>query len=288
MKAYRLSVLIITFLLLVSSIVSLSLGWLTNFKDVLPPLDFSAGAPDGFTLTEIRYDYIPETATAVTQIIEENKETFGEGAFDVTDLQFGKITNLSSLEEFNYVYYAIKVPKKNGGNISLGISYTDCDGDGAHYKIYVPTKNADGDVETDANGYIVTELLEDADTLEDIGYIEVDENGNKIGTFITYSFAISENAPSYYADVADMDALFEEDKAEDEKSAEKKEHQMFDDGSGSPVMNDVEYSATADYYYIYVKLTPNIELYSKFIDHLWDNMPFHLAYEVRVKLEVNP
>jgi glycerol-3-phosphate dehydrogenase len=36
------------------------------------------------------------------------------------------------------------------------------------------------------------------------------------------------------------------------------------------------------------KLEPNVSLYKHFIEHLWNNMPFFLAYEIRVTLDVSP
>ena len=59
------------------------------------------------------------------------------------------------------------------------------------------------------------------------------------------------------------------------------------DNAGNPVTETLTFAGEADeFYYAYIKLEPNVAIYSGFIDYLWDNMPFFLAYEVRVTFEV--
>lgn len=41
-------------------------------------------------------------------------------------------------------------------------------------------------------------------------------------------------------------------------------------------------------YYLYIKLQPNMELYKHFIDILYADMPFYLAYQVAIQLYVTP
>jgi hypothetical protein len=43
-----------------------------------------------------------------------------------------------------------------------------------------------------------------------------------------------------------------------------------------------------EYYYLYIKLQPNMELYKYFVDILYADMPFYLAYQVGIKLYVTP
>ena len=52
--------------------------------------------------------------------------------------------------------------------------------------------------------------------------------------------------------------------------------------------NDVEISTpvVGDFYYVYVRLEPNVSLYKHFIEHLWNNMPYFLTYEIRATLSV--
>jgi hypothetical protein len=61
------------------------------------------------------------------------------------------------------------------------------------------------------------------------------------------------------------------------------------DADPSPVAFDTfTGTATNDNYYLYIKLQPNMELYKYFIDYLYADMPFYLAYQVGIKLYVTP
>jgi hypothetical protein len=213
------------------------------------------------------------TAHTVTAV-----DTVGTDGFSASDLQFGKISNLSVLEHSNYIYYAIKIPKSDGGRVSLGVGYSDVDGDGVAFKIYVPSKTTGGEVETEADGSIKTLLFEDAATLENIRAIETDNDS----TFLSYTCALSETAPDAFADIDALDALFGDTEA----------MAMNDvDADGAPIPRTLTVDTASlggDYYYAYIKLEPTMSLYKHFIDYLWNNMPFFLAYEIRVTLEVLP
>jgi hypothetical protein len=116
-----------------------------------------------------------------------------------------------------------------------------------------------------------------ANSLAGIQAIETDNDS----TFVSYSFALSGNAPETYATFASLDALFTEEAAALNSVNAK----------GDPVTTAKSFdvaSLTDEYYYLYIKLEPNIDLYKHFIDYLWADMPFYLAYEVRVLLSVSP
>ena len=272
---YRLTVLILSFLLVVSSTVTLTLGWLSKYKPISPDLSFAAGSPGTFYLYRITYADDDEGAT---RTVYENQTMVGESGFNIRNLQFGKISNLSYLENSNYIYFAIKVPKSEGASVSIGISYYDYENDGDHFKIYVPMKS-NGEIVYESDGVTMqTVLLTDATKLANIAAIETDNSA----TFIRYRYAISPTDPYGY-DINAMNALFES------SGSETKQMNRFDD-NGDPATDSSTFdisSLTSDSYYVYIKLEPNINLYKHFIDYLWDNMPFCLAYEIRVTMSVS-
>ena len=270
MKRLKIYTTIVLFTLTLCLFVSLSLAWLSGKKDIIPNLSFSAGSPDEYTVYKISC----ENDTTVP-IIEES-ETVGTEGFSVSDLQFGKITNLSYLEHSNYIYYAIKVPKTDGGNINLGVSYGDVDSDSDHFNIYVPERDADGNIIFDGEGNMTALPFEDTDKLSSIAAIETDNES----TFISFSYVVSESDPSVFTDITEVEALFEVTDTFDMDSI---------DANGNPEVINIDYDISAitnDYYFVYVKLEPNISLYKYFVDYLWDNMPFYLAYEIKVTLLV--
>ena len=276
MKIYRFALTAIIFCLLCVSIVSFSMGWLTFFSEINPPLSFTAGGTQPYTLYQITYN----NEDAATNPGKQNKTdidnlgvglTAGELVLDFDNLQFGAINNLVFLENENYVFYAVQIPKTMGDTVDLGITYGDIDKDGNHFTIYVKDKNT----ASATYGQIIK--YTNADGLASIQAIETDNDS----TFISYSFALSGNAPEAYTTFASLDALFTEEAAALNNV----------NANGDPITTakifDVA-TLTDDYYYLYIKLEPNIELYKHFIDYLWADMPFYLAYEVRVTLSVTP
>ena len=251
------------------SFISISLAWFSNQKEIAPDLSFSAGAPDDYVLYQIRYN---ENTSAYSS---ETIDTIGSNAgdFSISNLQFGKIMNLSALEPSNYVYYAIRIPKEDGGTVSLGISWGDTDSNGEHFKIRVPKKDENGEIITE-NGIIQTQLFSNEEALGNIR--EIEENNSS--TFISYTAVLSEAAPDELTSQDALDELF--------KDALTKSLDSFND-DGTPEAGTLSLdlsSLEGDYYYAYVKLEPNLSIYKYFIDYLWDNMPFFLIYEVRVTL----
>ena len=248
------------------SIVSVSLAWLFNSKEINPDLSFSAGGPEDYQLYKITCQNDTKA-----HVVEETNMV-GTSGFTVDDLQFGKITNLGMLENSNYVYYAVKVPKENGTKATFGISYGDTDGDGSHFKVYLPEKDGSGNIITDGEGNIQTSQLTDAATLASLSKIETDNSA----TFVNCKIALSATAPDALADVDALNALF----TGNSKS-------LATDNGGNPVTETITFTGEADdFYYAYIKLEPNVSIYSGFIEYLWNNMPFFLAYEVRVTFEV--
>ena len=269
MEKHRIPLAVLLTLLFFVSLVGTSLAWFNTFKDFDPTLSFSAGSPGEYSLYKITCEDDSSLHTV------SSVGTVGTDGFTSSDLQFGTIRNLSTLENSNYVYYAVRIPREHGGEVSIGVYYGDVDGDGAHFKIYIPLKDANGAVEKEEDGSIKTKLLEDTDILNAIGAIETEE-----ATFISYVCALSDVAPGEYQSIEEIHALFGEDEkrsihaAETDGSSAKEE--LILDPSGSD----------GDFYYAYIRLEPNISLYKDFIEHLWNNMPFFLAYEIRVTLDV--
>lgn len=271
MKKQKIMLILLFIYVIFLCAVSVSLAWFGAHKTIDPNLSFSAGAPEEYKLYKITCEN-DSTEPTIAEVA-----TVGTDGFSVDDLQLGKITNLAVLENSNYIYYAIRIPKTDLGPVSLGICYSDADSDGAHFKIYVPSKNSDGDIEYE-NGEIKTILFEDAETLAAINAIETDNTE----TFITYSALLTPTAPDSYASIDEIKALFAD-------SEVKSMNSLSQNGYPIPSEYNIDPSlVSGDYYYAYVRFVPNVSLYKHFIDYLWDNMPFFLAYEIRVTLEVLP
>ena len=270
MKRYRMVTSGLLFLALLFSLAAASLAWLSNRRDVSPPLSLSAGGPEDYVLYRVRSeDGVTAVCAEIGTVGSEGKD--GPSSFAAADLELGKIKNLSTLEYSNYVYYVIRVPKEQGGSVTLSVEYGDTDGDGEHFKIYVPVKDESGNVITDGEGTVSTVLFTDEAALQEIRAVETEGEA----TFLSFSWVISDRTPVGEQSLSELEALF----------AEEPTHSL---SAELPAATVDTAALEEDYYYVYVRLQPNLLLYKNFIEHLWDHMPFFLAYEVRVSLDVTP
>lgn len=273
------SILLVSLVLILAiTCATVSLAWFMSFKEIDPDLSFTAGEPEGYPIYKIT------CANDTTSHVTEEIDSIGTKNFEVHNLQFGKITNLGMLENSNLIYYCIKIPKSDGGNVSLGVAQCDVDGDGKDFKIYLPVRE-NGEITYDGEGKMITaELTPDLvaseglpeNTLSGIEGIENSEDA----TFINCFIALSTASPENLADVNALNALFTGD-----------QYSLTVDENGNPIPHELTMDisdVTGDYYYVYVKLVPNVSIYARFIDYLWNSMPFFLAYEIRMTFQVTP
>lgn len=258
------TLLILAVLLITES--ALSLAWFSDFKKIDPDLSFTAGSPEDYELYKLTCEN--ESVIPVVEAVD----TIGTGGFSVNDLQLGNITNLGMLENSNFIYYAIRVPKIEGGNVSLGVSYHQTDDN--HFKIYVPIKDSNDEITYDEEGVIITALYDDANGLTAIKKLETEQD-----TFLSYRVALSSIAPENMTSIDLLNGLFVEDSM----------NMNVDQVSGNPVANTYTFDTATlqdEYYYVYVKIEPNVLLFAGFIDYLWQSMPFGLCYDVRITFSV--
>ena len=266
MKKIACSVLpVLIVLLLLIACTTYTFAWLLHFREIDPMLSFTGGAPDDYLL----YQITCENNSTVLDVAEA--DTIGKSEFFADDLQFGKITNLGMLEHSNFIYYCIRIPKTEGQRISVGVSYHTTGS--SHFKIYIPIRDDKNELIYE-NGVLATSLLEDQSVLDAIKGIEEDNSD----TFIKYRAALSSTAPDGIPSIDELDAMFE-DEAKD----------LNPDESGNVIYTSMTYdtsSLVSDYYYLYIKLEPNVQLYPDFIEYLWNSMPFGLCYDLKISFNV--
>ena len=264
-KAIFSSLILLIFLTVLCT--TASFAWLFTLKDVDPDLSFTAGSPEEYLL----YQITCEDDSSVPDVTEV--DSLGKSDFFADDLQFGKIQNLAMLENSNFIYYCVRIPKTDGQTVSVGVSYYAING--SHFKIYVPQKDGNGEPIYE-NGVLSTSLFEDQAVLAKIKEIE-EVNSD---TFIKYRAALSGIVPGEISSVDALDAMFSEE-AKDLKP----------DEDGNLIYTSMTYdtsSLASDYYYLYIKLEPNVLIYPDFIEYLWENMPFGLCYNLRICFSVMP
>ncbi len=291
MKIYRIVLTVVAFCLLCTSVVTLSMGWLTNVWSALPEdqkLPFSAGNTADYKF--YRYSFNKDgtlntanssafdgegTDSIGTPVEDENGDPF---ALNVNDLQFGTLTNLYFLESDNVVFYAVKIPASMGTVVNAAISYGAYDASGNlsvtfgnHFKIY------------DKDG--TTEYTDD--TVVNMTAIRALETKYG-GTFVSYSCVTSATAPTSSMKFDDLNGLFSDAQVHPVATLTKESGATtYTPAPAAEQTYNAPTGTTTDYY-LYIKLQPNMEMYKYFIDYLYAHMPFYLSYQVGIQLSVNP
>ncbi len=288
LKTYRLIMTVISFVLVLLSAAALSLAWFSNYREIGAGLDFSAGDVGTFEVYRLQYQDDADGSLSPNSSVDKPIDHIGDAvgtqmaSMDISKLQFGKINNLSTLENSNYIYYAVKIPKTMGGSVEMSVAFDSSD-QKRHFKIYVPVVDGTSN-QTDSSGNIVVEEYTNETDLSEIETIEKPSEPNieERCTFVSYSYAFSAKAPTEYQSVSDMDGLFADAGTPYPLSPI--------DQNGMPQYKSTDTFNLSDisgeYYYVYIKLQPNLDIYAGFIDYLWDNMPFCLSYNIRVYFTV--
>lgn len=298
-KIYRIVLTVVAFCLLCTSVVTLSMGWLTNVWSAMEgdqKIPFSAGKAQEYELFRISYSnenkqkVLPVKNLGLSS--EEHTTLFSKtNTIEIdAELEFGNINNLYFLENENYIFYAVKIPVEMGKNVELGIFNTDIDSDGYHFSIWEIKTATDTETGTTTETLVkVPKEVVVNDQLvkiwDNVAGIEVPctKNDSPDGqTFIQYSFALSNQAPEKLTDIGLMFSLFGQDYPLNNFDANDGDKpkcftQKF---TGEPTSDG--------FYYLYIRLEPNMPLYKNFIEHLYAYMPFYLSYETRIILSVTP
>lgn len=288
--------------LIALTLVSISFGWIQNAWP--STIQFAAGSTPEYTFYKITFPKQSATDQTVsivegtsigtpvesieTQVTQETTDADGNPVTSTVinfagDLQFGTITNLYFLENDNYVFYAIRIPYSMGTEVHAAVSYGayDENGDptvtfGNHFKIYNEQK-----------------VPITGDKLTQVQGIET-EHGD---TFVSYACALSTNAPSDEMTFATLDYLFQNQEMHPVAkmtqngtvyTAAPTDLVVYNYTAETPEGTEGAAATPPEYYYLYIKLQPNMELYKYFIDYLYADMPFYLAYQVGIKLYVTP
>lgn len=198
---------------------------------------------------------------------------------------FGMIDNIAQLKLENYSYFKLKIPKSMGNGINIQFHYTTND----FLILYEPTYDGNGD----PTGY---QEVTDETILQNLQKIEdALENDQPIGTYLKYDCVVStidiENAKGYRTDTGSVIAKSDQTAAQgiEFKNADIKDFSVINtnsesfDGNGFYLtLNDSDFNAIEDggYYYAYIRVMPNLEVFARSIDYISDIMPCFVYFKI--------
>lgn len=244
---------------------TVSFAWLVDYfrsGDV----GFTAGSLEGSILeiAKVKHSQDPNQATENQRAyelcenlkIEESSLPVANGnafSIELEKLSFGMIDNVAMLKPENIVYFRLSIPKKNGPNVTLSLGYSDASFIELYENVY------EGDTVTGQK------RVEDADVISSLIGLETNQNA----CYINYSVYLSNE------DIAATKLS--------EISFENS-YKMNENSIISLTNNDV--ANAGDYYYVYVKVEPNLDLLSHSIEYISQYMPCYVYYKIKAEVEV--
>ncbi len=292
--AYLLFVTIVVFVMAVFSTVSYA--WLINY--VNGDFRFAAGELDPLTLEIAK---IVRTANTTDELTEDDREytTCSNNKIEANadgthlgvtleNMSFGAIDNVAQLKPENVVYFRLTVPKSLGDTVKLNFRYTEDD----FIVLYHDADDADG---TSSNPTQVTDtdLLTNLLALEDDDQVKSELGENN--SYLLYQAVVSNTA----YEAAAISANFESQTSDTENGTEQ-----FSDADYKKFVTNAVYSGAVDantltlknenindvaddgYYYVYVKVVPNLALLAHSIEYISDIMPCYMLFKVSATFEI--
>ena len=244
---------------------TVSFAWLVDYfrsGDV----GFTAGSLDGSILeiAKVKHSRDPDQATENQRAyelcenlkIEESSLPVANGnasSIELEKLSFGMIDNVAMLKPENIVYFRLSIPKKNGPTVTLSLGYSDASFIELYENVY------EGDRVTGQK------KIENADVINSLIGLETNQNA----CYINYSVYLSNE---------DIDAT------ELSEISFENSYKMNENSIISLTNNDV--ANAGDYYYVYVKVEPNLDLLSHSIEYISQYMPCYVYYKIKADVEV--
>ena len=244
---------------------TVSFAWLVDYfrsGDV----GFTAGSLEGSILeiAKVKHSQDPNQATEDQRAyelceklkIEESSLPVANGnafSIELEKLSFGMIDNVAMLKPENIVYFRLSIPKKNGPTVTLSLGYSDASFIELYENVY------EGDTVTGQS------KVEDANVINSLIALETNQNA----CYINYSVYLSN-----------------ENIAATELSEISFEHSYkMNENSIISLTND-DVANAGDYYYVYVKVEPNLDLLSHSIEYISQYMPCYVYYKIKADVEV--
>lgn len=240
-----------------------SLAWIMLSR-LSPTASLSASDGNAVTVRESFYNIDNQTYEWDDCAISSEGEYSGNytGSFN-----FGKVDNVAVVAESNVVYLQIKIPKRLGKTVNISLSYfTE---NGARYHFYMGERNESDTVEYSEIG------IESDEGKTLFGYLSEIETGfNGEGErvhdpmpFISYTCTVSE--------------------AEETVPSEfNGESLSVTDAPGDGFTLHYDGEGEDGYYYVYIRLVPNLEAYVESVNYIFDYMPCIIDFNLTMSYTV--
>ena len=176
---------------------------------------------------------------------------------DINKLSFGKIDNVAMLNPKNIVYFRLDIPKENGANVNVSFNHGG-EEDSAFIDLYYN--------EYDEDGETILGQKQASDTVID----QMQSLEESLGCYISYSAIVSNTlVEASNLNTLKFDTFYN---VNSEKS-------FF------LVNEDIENAG--EYYYVYIRVEPNLNVFSHSIEYISNIMPCHVYFKIKAEFEIS-
>ena len=275
----------------------ISYAWYSPAEELGTPLSFSAGdTSNAITVTKLQLSdaYLDKDPTVT---VTDSGTRIGDEAFSADSLNFGIIDDLGVLKNSNVVYYCLTIPVSAGTDSYVNLSYDttllnkvvtkDSQAAALHFNLY--------DLSSSDTPTLLTVDNPDTPTIyyHDQAKSKESFDANAVGgikTFLAYSCAVSDIPPQTTQDGTptpiSAKELFDMFQDKEKYSISSPTYDPTDDDS--QIVNVDPAETTGDYYYVYIKIYPDLDNYHELAQLLMDHMPFYVAFGTSLYVDVRP
>lgn len=244
-------------------------AWLTNYVSS-GGMGFKTGEIDPLALKIAKIPHktdviADETSRAYTDCKNYKIESNGDGTHltvDINNMSFGVIDNVSQLKPENIVYMRLTVPKSAGNQMKVQLNYAEEDFIVLYRNTYDDSGNENG-----------TEQITDSTVLTNLTNLQSEGDA-----FLLYSCAVSNQA---------YDANVIADKVEFDETNYCRFTIDTSSEDNVVIVTNQDFALVEDngYYYIYIKIIPNLDVFANSIQYISDIMPCYMFFKIQATFD---
>ena len=274
-----------------------SFAWLSDlFRS--DEIGFSAGKMDDCELHIAKVVAPDDTTVAIEESLREyfpcdnmqiEHESLPEQNGDsytisLRQMSLGFIDNVALLKPDNVVYFRLSIPKENGKKINVKLYY-DVDQNGNFIDIYKNKYDTDGETVIGQEKVTESDVLPGTETkiIEAFQGVEAADVANDC--FLKYSLLVS-NENYEASELSSLQYYGKNGEVANEISDTHYRFNEFDGNSASIMLANDDIDEVGEFYYVYVKVEPNLSVFGYSIEYISSIMPCYVYFHVKADFEI--
>ena len=220
------------------------------------------------------------------QIEHSSLPTKNGDSYSVTldQMTLGYIDNVALLKPDNVAYFRLSVPKKNGNTVKLKLYY-NIDENGNFVDMYKSIYDTDGETVLGQEKISTTDVLDDKTTKIIDAFQNAEFDGDVKDCFLKYSVCLS-NTGYEATELSSLDFYGVDGALANEDFDTHYRLNKFDASSDSITLVNEDIDAAGEFYYVYIRVEPNLNVFGRSIEYISAIMPCYVYFKVNAYFEI--